>query len=537
MVKSGEDLWASALSKLTEADRQHVTFDGQDRVTVLSDLECLTRDSKDQCIKKRWRLRRPGHGGETIVLRDLFSKIVAWIDRFKEVGDIVVQYDPVHAALPWAGVRLLLEIAVSDITKFDFVVEGAEVIARMISRYAIFEDVYLQHASNATKELQHALIRLYSAILIYLSKAKQFFDQNSAKRMLKSTVVSQDKFQKLIRAMDVEEANVDRYASLVDAAARNGTTDTLRNLSLEQSSRHSQLLDLLHAIDGPISRMSGHLNHIEDHLDEERRVKILQWLSSQPYMEHHDQIAKNVLPGSGAWLLQDPIYTQWHRNSASSLLWLHGKVGSGKSTLVSLVIEDAMKRFEAGQGPPPVYFYCSRNAAEAERSDPAIILGSIVRQLACVQLGLPLLPPVVEKWKKKGQGFSSNGLQVEESCELILELIEQYPMTTIVIDALDECDPDRRQLLLDAFEDILEGSLGLVKIFVSSRDDQDIVCTLREYPNFDIVSTRNTVDIEAFVRTETERLVKKRRLLRNSNAREELKALIIDRVSKGADGM
>ena len=147
------------------------------------------------------------------------------------------------------------------------------------------------------------------------------------------------------------------------------------------------------------------------------------------------------------------------------------------------------------------------------------------------------MPPVVEKWKKKGQGFSSNGLQVEESCELILELIEQYPMTTIVIDALDECDPDRRQLLLDAFEDILEGSLGLVKIFVSSRDDQDIVCTLREYPNFDIVSTRNTVDIEAFVRTETERLVKKRRLLRNSNAREELKALIIDRVSKGADGM
>ena len=154
-----------------------------------------------------------------------------------------------------------------------------------------------------------------------------------------------------------------------------------------------------------------------------------------------------------------------------------------------------------------VYFEYSRNAAEAERSDPAVILGSIIRQLACVQPGLPFLPPVFEKWKKKGQGFSSNGLQVEESCDLIPEMIEQYPMTTVVIDALDECDPDKRQLLLDAFENILQDSIGLVNGFVSSRDDQGIVCTLREYPNLDIVSNRNTADIEAFVRTETERLV------------------------------
>lgn len=201
------------------------------------------------------------------------------------------------------------------------------------------------------------------------------------------------------------------------------------------------------------------------------------------------------------------------------------------------MIEDALKRFGAGQGPPPVYFCCSRNAAEVERSDLAVILGRITRQLACIQPGLPLLGPFIEKWKTKGQGFSSNGLQVEQSCDLILELIEQYPMTTIVVDALDECDLENRQCLLDVFENLLQKSKGLVKIFVSSRDDQDIVCTLREYPNLDIVSERNAVDIESFVRIETKRLVSKRRLLRDSNARDELKAPMIDKVSKGADGM
>lgn len=53
-------------------------------------------------------------------------------------------------------------------------------------------------------------------------------------------------------------------------------------------------------------------------------------------------------------------------------------------------------------------------------------------------------------------------------------------MTTIVIDALDECNSNERQYLLDSIEQILQDSFSLVKIFVSSRDDQDIVCTLRQ---------------------------------------------------------
>ena len=64
------------------------------------------------------------------------------------------------------------------------------------------------------------------------------------------------------------------------------------------------------------------------------RVEILRWLSPQPYMKHHQQIKKQALPGSGRWLLRDPLYIQWYKQSVSSLLWLHGKPGSGKSTLV-----------------------------------------------------------------------------------------------------------------------------------------------------------------------------------------------------------
>lgn len=43
-------------------------------------------------MKKKWRYKRTT--GEEVILADVFSKMVRWIDVFKQVGDIAVQYDP-----------------------------------------------------------------------------------------------------------------------------------------------------------------------------------------------------------------------------------------------------------------------------------------------------------------------------------------------------------------------------------------------------------------------------------------------------------
>ena len=59
---------------------------------------------------------------------------------------------------------------------------------------------------------------------------------------------------------------------------------------------------------------------------------ILRWISQEPYIDHHKQAG--VLQGTGQWLLQDPKFLAWQNESASSILWLHGIPGSGKSKLV-----------------------------------------------------------------------------------------------------------------------------------------------------------------------------------------------------------
>jgi hypothetical protein len=62
---------------------------------------------REACEDKRWIFTAGGH---TLRLLDEADKVILWLDRFKQVGDIVVNADPIHAGLPWAGIRLLLEV-------------------------------------------------------------------------------------------------------------------------------------------------------------------------------------------------------------------------------------------------------------------------------------------------------------------------------------------------------------------------------------------------------------------------------------------
>lgn len=217
--------------------------------------------------------------------------------------------------------------------------------------------------------------------------------------------------------------------------------------------------------------------------------------------------------------------------SMSSILWLHGIAGSGKSKLASIVIEDRFKSFRNGECHAPAFFYCSRDPTEPERSSPEKILAGIVSQLSRFDIGCSLLPPIVQKYNARmAADWSTLPLSIEESCELIISLTEFYPMTTIVLDALDECDAERRSILLDSLERILQESAQLVKFFVTSRDDQDIVWSLANYPNLRISSTRNAGDIAVFVKNEVDLLVKGGKLLRYSSAKEQLRVLIIESI-------
>jgi hypothetical protein len=56
--------------------------------------------------EKRWKYKK---GNKEIIIHDKLEKFEVWVNKFKEVGDAAVQYDPGHASLPWAVVRFILQ--------------------------------------------------------------------------------------------------------------------------------------------------------------------------------------------------------------------------------------------------------------------------------------------------------------------------------------------------------------------------------------------------------------------------------------------
>ena len=64
-----------------------------------------------------------------------------------------------------------------------------------------------------------------------------------------------------------------------------------------------------------------------------KRREVLEWLSEVKCEDHHAEVVRTRLEGTGAWLLQRKEIREWLESEGSSTLWLHGK-GSRHSASV-----------------------------------------------------------------------------------------------------------------------------------------------------------------------------------------------------------
>ena len=96
-------------------------------------------------------------------------------------------------------------------------VEGAEMIAYNIDRYAIIEELCLRSGSTITAKLQDRLTALYAQILRYLITAKKYFESNTGSRMLKASTMSKAEFESFSSSIFSAQKHVDDYIALMDA--------------------------------------------------------------------------------------------------------------------------------------------------------------------------------------------------------------------------------------------------------------------------------------------------------------------------------
>lgn len=277
--------------------------------------------------------------------------------------------------------------------------------------------------------------------------------------------------------------------------------------------------------------------------------------------------------GTGEWLFQKDQFITWERSNRSAILWLHGirmkplpsteiltlilsvqpaperpnsrnhstklhiaarmLTCSFRSTVIDRVIQQQQKSTKNSHA--LAYFYCRRD--ETGSSDPELVMSAIVKQLSCLKSGLAIQAPVLSMYNtKKETGFASNSFDFKESLDMIISLTSMYTQTSIIVDALDECDPLKRRKFLYSLEEIMKSSSGLVKIFVSSREDNDIVRRLEGVPNLWIEAKDNRNDIQTFVEREVARCIEQGDLL-NGVVDNEMRTRITETLIDKAQGM
>jgi hypothetical protein len=129
--------------------------------------------------------------------------------------------------------------------------------------------------------------------------------------------------------------------------------------------------------------------------------------------------------------------------------------------------------------------------------DPLIVLRSFVRQLSYKANRYNYIQRNVvqrcEMAKKEGRSLSYTDCK-----ELILESINLYSKTTIILDALDESDISSYNLA-EIMIDFLNKSRKPVKIFISSRPDREFLEAFETKATISVNSSNQQGDIDKYL--------------------------------------
>lgn len=105
-----KSLWEDVLDELRLESHEKETLKIDEQLKLSNNIESLMSVVEEEHRKYKKKHRSIKIMNKTVDFDGLFRRVTSWLDAFKAAGDTAIQYDPAHAALPWALFRLLLDV-------------------------------------------------------------------------------------------------------------------------------------------------------------------------------------------------------------------------------------------------------------------------------------------------------------------------------------------------------------------------------------------------------------------------------------------
>ncbi|KAI0301669.1 hypothetical protein B0F90DRAFT_1950194, partial [Multifurca ochricompacta] len=443
------------------------------------------------------------------------------------------------AKVIFAGIGVLL-LAAKDVSG------SQEALSNLFERVEnFFKRLETYTEVPPTAAMTDIIVKIMVEVLGILALATKEIKQGSAKKYLK----------KLAGRTDIEDA-LGRLDKLTHDEALMATAQLLK-LTNSVDNKVTSVNDKVTTVDDKVTRVDEKvmvvineskeaklvaketkviLQHAASTADQVKRNQLRQdlrrWLSPPDPSINHNIACGAHHSGTASWFFQGSIFSDW--KSSGSLLWIHGKPGSGKSILCSTIVQDIEAICETGLASMAYFYFDFRDATKQNRHN---LLLSVLIQLSV--RSDPRCDILFNTYSAHDNGSRQPSDDILIQClKRMISLPDQEPIY-IVVDALDECSntsgmPTPREQVLDLIKNLIGLSLPNLHICVTSRPEIDIRSSLEPLAPLHVSlhdQSGQKKDIVDYVRSVVQSDTKMRRW------RQEDKTLVVETLSERADGM
>lgn len=420
----------------------------------------------------------------------------------------------------WEGVRVILHLATEFSEYFEKVASMLQQIGFMLNSLRRFPKLYPYN-----DHLASAMVDVYQKIFEFCAKARKvFFDareqrfqricipmglQTMTKLIWKRFKIQ---FGELQNDLSVCMERIEMKADLAEKDEAHLERKRAQQERRTQSFRWGKT-------------QAAHCK-IEEFIDEQNIVKVNQWLAPVDVEVNHLAATKLRHSGTGRWFLESEAFMKWLEQD-NGFLWINAIPGAGKTVLMSSAVE-YLKENTQSADIGLAYFYCDYK--ELQQQIPSKILCKLLYQLGRKnQTIFHRLETFFQNRYKDNPAYSPGFDELRGNFADFVE--DSYESILLVIDALDECTQrDCNSRALKTIHD----SCPLVKVLVSSRQEQEISAVFDDLPNFRITQRHMAPDIALFVNAEIADRIKSKRL---KIRKPELQQTICDKLISKANGM
>ncbi|KAF2234280.1 hypothetical protein EV356DRAFT_485663, partial [Viridothelium virens] len=257
----------------------------------------------------------------------------------------------------------------------------------------------------------------------------------------------------------------------------------------------------------------------------QRHHAIVEFIAPYDFATKHGSVLSQWQSGTGQWFLDAREYRDWIKSEPrkGNTLWCPGIPGAGKTTMVSVVVDDLQQRFREDEEAAIAFLYCDYRERETQTLQN--MLSSLWRHFVQKRLLNNAECETLEKnFLKRNQRP-----QAAELLKLLYAEMQKYSKVYVILDALDECEKDHGTRLLKE----LRAFQPLVRILITSRfpvgEDSALFDTTEQ-----LRIRASTADLTEYV---DKRIESEAKLSNSVRKDPSLGQIIADTIAEKAQGM